>query len=213
VDPCLAISPHLDDVVLSLGQFLAGRPDVIVATVCTDVPARAHATGFDRNCGFRFANEAVRARRREDILALEMLHAAHRHLGFYDSQYGTELDAAEITLAILGLVDKTGCDLVLGPLGLVHPDHQVVAQAMLDAATKRPDLQWWLYEELPARVLWPERVAEALDRVRAAGFDPVLDFIGTGDLERKHRALLRYSSQRWALPDECLYVPERTWRL
>ena len=29
----LAISSHLDDCVLSMGQFLAGRPDVTVATV------------------------------------------------------------------------------------------------------------------------------------------------------------------------------------
>jgi hypothetical protein len=49
----LVISPHLDDAILSAGQFLVGRPHVTVATVFAGTPPTTDVlTSYDRSCGF-----------------------------------------------------------------------------------------------------------------------------------------------------------------
>jgi len=93
----LAVSSHLDDCVLSMGQMLAGRSDVTVATVFAGTPdTKTVLTSYDLSTGFKTAQEAMESRRREDIEALSVLGAKHRHLDFHDSQYGFKLDTAEL---------------------------------------------------------------------------------------------------------------------
>lgn len=220
VDPLLVVSPHLDDGALSAGQLMAGRPDCLVATVMTAAPARGGMrTTYDRDCGFSSASRALIARRAEDAAALAVLGATGVHLGFVDHQYREitpmAADAGEIAEALAGVVDADPLITVaVGPLGLAHPDHHLVADAFRLLVDARPHLEAWIMEDLPSRVLWPEEVPGRLDWWRAHGFDPRLDFLGTGDLDEKERAVRCYGSQTWALGalHEVL-VPERFWRL
>lgn len=215
MDPLLIVSPHLDDAVLSCGQLMAGRPDCVVATLCTGEPDTAITTTYDRDSGHRDSGTAMTARRAEDRAALRALHANAEHLGLLDNQYraGQPFDVADAVEALENVVDDVGPQVVLGPCGLAHPDHVQAAVALSELRARRPDLEVWVYEELPARVLWPEEAPARLDWWRTCGVDPVLAFLGTGPLAAKRAAVRCYTSQLWALDLHACLVPERMWRL
>jgi len=222
MDPLMVISPHLDDAVLSAGQMMAGRPDCVVVTVFSGVPDPPQVTAYDRSCGFMSSTEAMIARMLEDHQALSRLGARAEHLGHLDSQYGP----ASVNAIYEDLADRwwrLGFPDVLAPLGLAHPDHAAVAIAchVLADDVREKGKAMFLYEELPARVLWPELVAPAIDYWRANtkpwGWEP--GFIGTGSKVTKAHAVRAYRSQMpniGALGDgagrTCLFVPERFWK-
>ena len=112
----------------------------------------------------------------------------------------------------MATVDVVAPNLLIGPLGLVHPDHHTARRVyeQLVAATR---IEAWIYEDLPSRVLWPEEVPEALGWWKDLGYKPDLGFIGTGPAEMKQKALACYRSQLWALDEHCCLVPERLYRL
>ncbi len=213
----VAISPHLDDVVLSIAQTLAAVPDqhpewkLIVTTVFAGLPGPDVLSGYDAQFGYESSNEAMKERRREDRAALELLRAEPRHLGFLDHQYRNTPDSTMLAVrdAIRSLFDSEWHTLV--PLGIGHPDHSLVRQAALKAAHK----EILFYEELPYRVLWPEQVFAAFEVIRNAGWriDPVVIPWAHGDRFVKESAIACYKSQfPDGATDPCLLVPERIWR-
>ena len=227
-DPMLIVSPHLDDAVLSCGQLMAGRPDIIVATVCTAAPPSPHdkaLTTYDRDCGYVNAGHAMQNRRLDDMNAVGSLRGSTVHLGFLDHQYrelghGT-LDPAAIAEALVRVVDEHGIGMAMGPLGLAHPDHEATAEAFrLLLQHHRRQIEPWVYEDTPSRVLWPELVPARLAWwADVAGLHPELGFAGTGPLEAKEAAISHYPSQLDALRAvsggnlHTVLVPERHHRL
>jgi LmbE family N-acetylglucosaminyl deacetylase len=124
----------------------------------------------------------------------------------------------QLVTLLASIWEKLGSPDMVAPLGLKHPDHQLVAAACRRLA---PQL-WaagkavWVYEELPGRVLWPELVRPALDLWEAhllVNLEPC--FIGSGPMELKLEALSCYSSQLPLLEGMgspcCWQVPERFW--
>jgi LmbE family N-acetylglucosaminyl deacetylase len=212
----LAISSHLDDLVLGAGQFMAGRPDVLAVTVLAGDPAHDILTSYDASCGFKTSKQAVEARRFEDAEATSVLEACHKHLPFVDSQYG-KLKVEPIVKQLNKLLDEIGSEIefVLANLGVHHPDHVAVREAVLEAMRDRP-IPLWLYEDLPARVQHPASVARALNALRDKGYELELGFIGTGPIDKKMDALWCYRSQM-GLPEfenrHELLVGERFWRI
>jgi LmbE family N-acetylglucosaminyl deacetylase len=185
VKAALVISPHLDDAILGAGQFIAGRPDCVVATVFAGIPpAKSVLTAYDLKCGFSSAAEATDARRAEDLEAMSVLHAKGRHLDFVDSQYGGKLKMAALVQQLGALIDELGPEFVLAPLGLVHPDHEAVRDAALEAMGDR-ETPLWLHEDLPARVQHPESVNKTVENLASRGISLELGFIGTGPIARK----------------------------
>ena len=90
----LAISPHLNDAVLSIGAGLAQAArdgaKVTVYTVFAGTappPYSAAAERMHAVWGFSPNEDAARHRRKEDIAALGHLGVAHRHGRFLDSIY------------------------------------------------------------------------------------------------------------------------------
>jgi LmbE family N-acetylglucosaminyl deacetylase len=151
----LVISPHLDDAALGAGQFIGGRPDCIVATVLAGIPsARSVLTNYDAKCGFTSAADAIEARRAEDLEAMSVLQAKTRHLDFVDSQYGGKLKTAALVKQLSELISEVDPEFVLAPLGLIHPDHVAVREAVLEILTNL-ETPVWLFEDLPARVQYP----------------------------------------------------------
>jgi LmbE family N-acetylglucosaminyl deacetylase len=215
VRKCLLFSPHADDAVLSCGQFIGGRPDTVVVTVFMGYPPEdVTLTSYDRSTGFSTSQDAVSVRRAEDTEALAYLKATAIHLEHLDSQYGDQ-DRASIVADINRLIDEIDPELVLAPLGLKHPDHIEVRSAVLEAMGGR-ETPLWLYEDLPARVLWPECVTEALDALHLFGYSTELGFVGTGSMADKCSALWAYKSQM-ILPEfenrHAMLVPERFWKV
>lgn len=216
MDAALIVSPHLDDAVLSVGQVMAGRVDMTVATVFSGVPNDCRQlTSYDANCGFESAELAIRARRGEDAAALRCLDAHPYWLDFADNQYGEPVNEPAIVDALAAAVDEVAPKLLIGPLGLAHPDHHTTRRAYQRLVVDTT-IEAWIYEDLPSRVMWPEEVPEALAWWKEKGHRPELGFVGTGPLRRKQEALGCYASQLWALRglnEHAYLVPERVWRL
>lgn len=228
MDPLLIISPHLDDAVLSCGQLMAGRPDCLVATVFTGTPAPpTMLTTYDRSCGFSSAGQAMELRRLEDRNAQAALGAAPLWLNHLDHQYrelditgpGDALLLEHVTAQLLEAMATPLVSQVIGPLGLAHPDHLLVAAAYRAALGQRGPIEAWVYEDMPSRVLWPEQVGSRLTwwedvlPGRDRGWDVELGFLGTGPIEAKEAAIGCYRSQVWALDLHTVLVPERHHRL
>jgi len=157
----------------------------------------------------------MEARRAEDLEAMSVLQARAVHLDFVDSQYGGNLKASGLVKRLQELIDETHPEFVVGPLGLVHSDHEAVRDALLEAA-KDATRPVWLYEDLPYRVAAPESVPVALDALRGHGYELELGFIGTGPIATKMDALFCYRSQL-QLPEfenrHEFLVSERFWHV
>jgi LmbE family N-acetylglucosaminyl deacetylase len=210
----IVVSPHLDDAVLSVGQLLAGHPTAEVVTVCTaDPPIETGdaLSEYDRRSGFETSRQAMAARRMEDRRACSTLDVPWLHLGETDSQYGQPVDREVVARLLSTLIERPKRTQLLGPLGMLHPDHEHVRDAVLDvgAALKVPT---FLYAELPYRVVDPFEFCTTLDLVTVGHAVTLCDtFLGTGDRERKRLAVECYASQRWAIePDHCM-APEIVW--
>lgn len=90
----LALSPHLDDAVFSIGatlaQFVARGTSVTVCTLFSGVPdadLSPFARSLHRQCGLPPTPEAVLTRRREDVAALRVIGATAVHCDFLDAIY------------------------------------------------------------------------------------------------------------------------------
>jgi LmbE family N-acetylglucosaminyl deacetylase len=210
------VSPHLDDAVLSLGQFMAAEHVERVVTVFAGVIQGDALSAYDESCGFTTSREAMETRRAEDMAAMHVLDVpAVEHLSFRDVQYRSPRpfdECDKIAGTIAELVDPDVHTFV--PLGIGHPDHALVTACTL-ATVRWGELL--LYEELPYRVLHPEQVVAALDRVRWAGWniDALPYPLPVGDCREKVAAINCYASQfpsTFEPMDPCLLVPERAWR-
>jgi LmbE family N-acetylglucosaminyl deacetylase len=214
VKTALVVSPHFDDAVLSAGQFLAGRPDTVVLTVLAGMPkASSVLTVYDQLSGFKSAREALEARTAENAEALALLGARPHNLGFMDSQYGKPASREGIAKCIRLAIREHDPELVIGPLGIGHPDHELVREALLDAALGL-SRSLWLYEDTPTRVLRPELVPDALEALRARQMSVELGFVGDGPLAQKSAALWSYRSQLPLFENHhTLLCPERFWNV
>lgn len=209
----LLISPHLDDAVLSAGQFMAGRRgDCDVLTVFSGIPMEEGVfTIYDKKCGFNNSKDAMVIRRMEEENALALLNATPSFLNRMDEQYsGGDYKGLEAQLA--RIIKKGNYEFVLSPLGLRHPDHVKLSDAAVNAA-KRAKADIYLWEDLPHRVTHPELVTERLDLL--SNYKPELTFIGDGEIADKVRALWCYKSQMLTgdLNPYNLYVKERFWKI
>lgn len=216
----LLISPHFDDAVLSAGQFMADRPDAEVVTVFAGYPMMAERvkTPYDEKCGFENAQDAVAMRTRENDQALALLEATAINLEFPDSQYKSHTLNVTYVNDVAGrlqeIVDEGEYEFIMAPLGLGHPDHVLVTDAVLMVKT---DLPLYLWEDLPLRVVEPEKVPSRLIDVFNHNL-PIEKLWQTGTtndkMAKKVRAMLCYKSQihTGILDPYLMYVPERFWK-
>lgn len=204
----LVISPHLDDAILSAGQFIVGRGDVDVLTVFAGVPMKKGLlTPYDKGCGFKNSKDAMVVRRQEDKEACAVLGANPIHLNYLDSQYTDKRDKGLIWTDLYNYASDKKYELVAIPLGLRHPDHGFISDNLSGCGIKN----LFMYEDLPARVTHPELVWRRLRAFPTAE----LTFIGDGPIADKVRALWCYRSQigKGELNPYNLYVSERFWKV
>ncbi len=214
MDDALVVSPHLDDAVFSCGDWLAGHPGALVATVFAGVPPGiTRLTPWDAACGFMDAQQAVAARRAEDSAALAALSASAIWLDFLDSQYLDSPSHGALCEALCGVLERTAPGTVLFPAGLFHSDHLLVHAAMLALCRARPQRSWIMYEDALYRrsAGWLQRRLAAL---LAAGFRATPVAAPAVAAGRKRAALACYRSQLRALGQPAdLVAPEGYWRL
>ena len=209
--PVLVVSPHLDDAVFSAGQFLAGRPGSFVVTMLAGAPDPPQKAEWDTEwCGFATSQEALEARRAEDRAALAVVKAIPVQLDYLDGQYGRADDVSDLANALAEQVEHHRPEFVVGPLGVHHPDHVRVRNAVLSADLPVPV---WLYADLPYSVNRPEEATAALEAIQIRGYALEQGMIGDGPLACKSAALMCYPSQMRHYDTETLLVPERFWRV
>ena len=206
----IAISPHLDDVVLGCAGLVASHPGANVVTVAAGRPGPHPLTDWDRRCGFGEGDDVVGARRREDEAALMVLGARPMWLDFLDGQYGPPPPHAELVTAIERAMD--GATNVASPLGLFHNDHVLTASACFDVARSQNTVSWLIYEDAIYRAT-PGRTEEALAALKVRGF--TLRDVDIPESPAKRQAVERYPSQVRGLAGllEDAYRPERYWSL
>ncbi|SFD70436.1 PIG-L deacetylase family protein [Streptomyces aidingensis] len=168
--PVLAVSPHLDDAVLSAGATLArlaaDRPVTVLTLFAGDPGPELSAVAGRHHARCGLDGDAVSARRAEDAGAMAVLGAQPVHGDVPDAVYrrrpgggwvceedgdmfsvppddpGLDRRLAEL---VLGAAEATGATLVLGPVGTGgHVDHVLTRRAVLRAAAARglPVLCW-----------------------------------------------------------------------
>ena len=208
-----AVSPHLDDAVLSCGLLLAGNPGSRVTTVFASGPAHVDPlTEWDRASRlFHDGDDVISARRREEARAAAILGAVSEPLEFWDSQYRYDerfryagptgqdlLDAVERELARIAEEDPVDAWLV--PLGLGHDDHRLTARAALAAATKS-GVDCYVYQDLPYALERAEETREQLEALESKGlrFVPDASLCSSEERSLKREAVRCYRSQRRGL--------------
>lgn len=213
----LLISPHFDDAVLSAGQYMADRPDAEVVTVYGGFPVNAEhlTTAYDVKCGFKNAEDAVAQRQRENDQALALLEATAINLDFVDSQYESQHQPAphlsEMIEKLQEIVNGYNYEFIMAPLGMGHPDHVKVTDAVIRLQT---DIPIYLWEDLPIRVVEPTLVPPRLELLSLT-LDKLMTPSTTGDkMAKKIRSMLCYRSQVHIgiIDPYLIYVPERFWR-
>lgn len=187
----VAISPHLDDAVLSIGGVL---DQARVVTVFAGVPPEwSWPSPFDSASGFERSHIAVHCRRLEDLAALASLDCQPVHLEHLDGQYGIERDESKLRADVAEWMSFDG---IAVPLGLVHPDHRYVARVCQDAAQFLSLDGFLVFADLPGAVLEPSHVEGAVRGWERAGFrlEPCAPW--TPDILNKSRSVELYRSQR-----------------
>jgi LmbE family N-acetylglucosaminyl deacetylase len=212
----LAISPHLDDVLLSAGAWLSWHPGAHIVTVFAgdpddDIPI----TAWDSACGFSSGRHAMGVRRHEDKRAAGEIDATVQHLPLADGQYRDEIAYEEGVLeqTIATIVTELRPATVLVPLGIVHSDHRAVGDACRRALAHYTAGDVVAYEDLPYRVDSPAAAVHTLDDLEVEWYAPDLCPDDVAAIGAKARAVTHYVSQIWAIPRWSIYVPERLWRL
>jgi LmbE family N-acetylglucosaminyl deacetylase len=210
----VAISPHLDDVVLGCADLVGANRGALVVTVTAGVPPPHALTGWDQACGFGEGDDVVGARRREDEAALARLGAVPRWLDFLDRQYagGASPDPPAVAAALADVIEGEGAGLVALPLGLQHPDHLATAAACHEVARQMPSVRWIVYEDAIYR-RDAGATEQALRALGEAGF--TLEALEVPRDGRKGEAVACYTSQLKGLGDlvQDAAGPERYWVL
>jgi LmbE family N-acetylglucosaminyl deacetylase len=173
----LALSPHLDDVALSVGGIVAraveNRTDVVVCTVFTaDAPDPALTSPVieELNALWNLGAAPFAARQKEDVAAIGRLGARLKHGDKLDAIYRTgpggdclypskaaifsdpalEDDVLSSVSALLSdWLDDVKPDGILCPLAIGrHVDHLITSESMRAIAAER-HLDVYLYEDFP----------------------------------------------------------------
>lgn len=131
----VAVSPHLDDAVMSLGSTLARAAQagakIEILTVFSDIPSsKAPASAWDRQCGFATEGEAATARREEDRHACSILGAEPRWLNFGAECYERRGSDDDIWSAVAAATRDADTVLIPG-FPLAHADHARLSELVL----------------------------------------------------------------------------------
>lgn len=225
----LVVSPHLDDAVISCGQFLAAHRGTRVATVFAGVPARYadEPSAWSVLCGFGPGDDVQSLRRAEDAAALDSLGAEPVWLDFLESMFldeGVSVEVGDVADALEALVDDVDPTIVLAPLGLANPEHVLTHDAAMDLRRRcreaGRDVAWVCYQDvayhhIPGQLAW--RVSGLF---RSAHWPTPVAMPVDPDPRAKRAAIALYPSQvRGLEADWGLWrridapTPEQYWRI
>lgn len=184
------ISPHVDDAIFSLGEYIQRLEDVTILSVFSGVPDDVE--GMQKHILLR----------REHEEACKVMGVKWINGNFLDDVYDPRPDEDKVALWIERKLVDIAPDKIVAPLGIHHPDHVMV---------RNISMQYFkidnFYRELPYAKLY-RPLAEGLERL-IPGYHK--SYMST-DREKKRIAVNCYKSQlqnnhimEEVLSDELIY--------
>jgi len=145
------LSPHLDDAALSLGGTIDtlrrnGVGVKVITLFAGDLQRKGPPSSWDSKRGFHTAAETFRARRDEDLRAMQLLQAEYVWLPFVDAAYLASRDPATVWDHLAPhLADIDVCAVPGTPLS--HPDHEYTTSLAIERV--RNTIPMVFYAEYP----------------------------------------------------------------
>lgn len=170
------ISPHTDDAIFSLGDYMQGLENVTILTVFPAIPPMS----LDNGVGYK-KHTLLRA---EHDKACEVMGVKQINLDFLDDVYEPRPTMEELCEALIPVLSKF--DNVIAPIGIHHPDHVLLRETLFRMAIA---VDYW-YMDLPYGVLYRPLKEEIL-KDRAFSMSIKINRF----TEKKERAVNCYQSQ------------------
>jgi LmbE family N-acetylglucosaminyl deacetylase len=231
----LFVSPHLDDVALSCGGFVArlaaGGQPVMIATLCTaDAPDGEELSEAAQHVHWEWqlGEQPYARRREEDITACKSLGVQPLHLDMLDAVYRhddaglplymrdfiggrvREADWQHHLPAVKAVLREPlrSASQVYSPLGIGgHVDHVIIRRAVEELADEETPLRYPLhyYEDFP----YAGKAREFEGTPVMDGLAPALIPLSEDEIEARIRAIACYPSQMFALFGKADAMPAR----
>jgi LmbE family N-acetylglucosaminyl deacetylase len=217
--PVCFISPHLDDAVWSCGHYLAANSGATVVTVFTGAPKATQPRGYNEaTTGAATAREAFEIRKAEDRNALSELDATWVHLDLLEMQWAGDQDLPTVASAIRAGVRVVAPRSIVVPIGIQHPDHVAVCDAWISLLDEFPELDWYVYAEVPYSSQFPQELDDRRSTFPSRGITLTQLSTAPSATDAKTIASQMYTTQ-WAAYvndhvdlESAIREPERYWR-
>lgn len=190
----LIFSPHTDDAIFSLGDYIIENEKITIASAFAGIPT--DDAGYKKHTLLRQEHE----------YACQLVNAKIINNDLLDDVYGKQ-DEEYLTNWVIEMIKNF--DHIYIPLGIHHPDHILLSDTIFKVMDKFIK-GYFIYAELPYRVLYPE-----LYKVRFNKFKSKynLNKIDTNFTKEKTNAINKYNSQIDGNLIEKLLLEENLWRI
>ena len=190
----LIFCPHTDDAIFSLGDYIFDNNSFTIASAFSGVPTDI--------IGYKIHTLL----RKEHQEACELIGAKIINNDLLDDVYGKQ-DEQLLFAWIKSTINNFNNIYI--PLGIHHPDHIFLSDKLfeiMDLYNKK----YFIYAELPYRILYPELYQERIDKFKSKG---KLEEVTIKFTKNKINAVEKYKSQIDNNLIEKLIVEEKLWRL
>jgi len=190
----LIFCPHTDDAIFSLGDYIFDNNSFTIASAFSGVPT--DIIGYKKHTLLR----------KEHQEACELIGAKIINNDLLDDVYGKQ-DEQLLFAWIKSTINNFNNIYI--PLGIHHPDHIFLSDKLfeiMDLYNKK----YFIYAELPYRILYPELYQERIDKFKSKG---KLEEVTIKFTKNKINAVEKYKSQIDNNLIEKLIVEEKLWRL
>jgi len=190
----LIFCPHTDDAIFSLGDYIFDNNSFTIASAFSGVPT--DIIGYKKHTLLR----------KEHQEACELIGAKIINNDLLDDVYGKQ-DEQLLFAWIKSTINNFNNIYI--PLGIHHPDHIFLSDKLfeiMDLYNKK----YFIYAELPYRILYPELYQERIDKFKSKG---KLEEVTIKFTKNKINAVEKYKSQIDNNLIEKLIIEEKLWKI
>ena len=187
-------SPHTDDAIFSLGDYITDIVDFTIASAFAGIPT--DTIGYNKHTLLRKEHES----------ACNLINARVINGDLLDDVYGKQDERLLVDWIFNVIINF---DKIYIPLGIHHPDHIFLSDVLFNLISKF-NKTYFIYAELPYKILYPE-----LYENRLSGFKSKLNLqnILIDFTKKKTKPIEEYKSQIKNNLIEKLVVQEEIWRV
>ena len=187
-------SPHTDDAIFSLGDYITDNVDFTIASAFAGIPT--DTIGYNKHTLLRKEHES----------ACNLINARVINGDLLDDVYGKQDERLLVDWIFNVIINF---DKIYIPLGIHHPDHIFLSDVLFNLISKF-NKTYFIYAELPYKILYPE-----LYENRLSGFKSKLNLqnILIDFTKKKTKPIEEYKSQIKNNLIEKLVVQEEIWRV